>query len=146
MNTFRTTILATLTFTFIVAFSDCALIKGIESASPGKNYMADTAVFVIFNSSTQINLSSEELSKIDSILQQCTNKIGSHLSQYKRQYVPSINDKGEKVVWVNCFCSKWDRNWKKELIRVEDGGSCYFNVTINLVTGKYDDLRVNGVG
>jgi len=164
MNSFRTPLLAILTLACIVAFSACALIKGIEFGSPEKPIIADTTVFVIFNDSSNINLSSEDLSQIDSILQQCINenleqkKTGEELNkkhrkrkpentshmEYKRQYFPGINDKGEKVVWVNCFCHT-SRDWKKQLIMVEDGGSCYFNVTINLTTGKYYHLRVNGV-
>jgi hypothetical protein len=65
---------------------------------------------------------------------------------HKRQYIPYINSKGEKIVWINCFCSV-DRNsddWKNELIFVLDGGNCYFNLKINLNTKKSFDLIVNG--
>jgi hypothetical protein len=26
--------------------------------------------------------------------------------------------KGEKEVWVNCFCNTWRKNWQKEFILV----------------------------
>src|SRR3569623_2361249 len=48
------------------------------------------------------------------------------LSNYKRQYMPFLNKRGEKLVWVNCFCIS-DMNfpdWKKEIVIVDDGGSC----------------------
>lgn len=67
------------------------------------------------------------------------------LNRYKRQYVPVINDKGEKEVWVNCFCDTWDSDWKKEIIEVLDGGNCYFQMKINLTEKKYYDFMVNGV-
>jgi hypothetical protein len=55
------------------------------------------------------------------------------------------NKKGEKEVWVNCFCDTWNSNrWKTEILFVEDGGNCYFNFRINLATKKYHDLGVNG--
>ncbi len=57
-----------------------------------------------------------------------------------------INEEGEKEVWVNCFCKTDGQNWKKESIQVDDGGNCYFRVKINLTTGKYHDLMVNGFG
>lgn len=67
-----------------------------------------------------------------------------NLSNYKRQYIATLNSKGEKEVWVNCFCDPWKKNWKKDLIMVDDGGNCYFNLKINLITGKYYELIVNG--
>ena len=66
------------------------------------------------------------------------------LSRYKRQYVAIINSSGEKEVWVNCFCDAWDTAWKKNLIVADDGGNCFFNLKINLTTGQYYDLMVNG--
>jgi hypothetical protein len=69
------------------------------------------------------------------------------LSSYNRQYVPAISSSGQKVVWINFFCNDGsDHKWKKSLVRVEDGGSCYFNLKINLTSKIYYDLRVNGVG
>ena len=67
-----------------------------------------------------------------------------HLTRYKRQYVAVINSKGEKEVWVNCFCRTHNSNWKKERVVVKDGGNCYFNLKINLTTVQYYELMVNG--
>lgn len=72
------------------------------------------------------------------------NRFIIDLSDYYRQYVASINNKGEKEVWVNCFCHSLYEDWKKYLIIVEDGGNCFFNLKINLNTRKYYDLMVNG--
>jgi len=69
-----------------------------------------------------------------------------NLARHKRQYVAFINEEGEKEVWVNCFCDMWGENWRKEIIQVDDGGNCYFNLKINLTTGKYYDLIANGFG
>lgn len=65
------------------------------------------------------------------------------LSKYKRQYVATINKKGEKEVWVNCFCDSWNEKWREYLILAFEGGNCYFNLKINLNTGEYYDLIVN---
>jgi hypothetical protein len=170
---------AILTFLFVVELSACRHSKALNQEKSKTTFMsdADTSVFAILSFNTagrkdslKTNLSAEELSKIQNILQQCireynidqekyfeeekkkTPKYRSYrnaflidLLKYKRQYVPAINDKGEKVVWVNCFCSRWGENWKERLIMVEDGGNCYFNLSINLTTGKYSKLKVNGV-
>lgn len=45
---------------------------------------------------------------------------------YMRQLVAVKNDKGQKEVWVNYFCSHVNVPWKKQLLNVEDGGSCFF--------------------
>lgn len=52
------------------------------------------------------------------------------LAEYKRQYIAVTNDKGEKEVWINCFCDTWGKNWRKELIFVKDGGNYYFNLKL----------------
>lgn len=66
------------------------------------------------------------------------------LKEYKRQYVPVINENGEKEIWVNCFCGAMNMDWKKAMVLVNDGGNCYFQMRINLTKGSYFDFMVNG--
>ena len=66
------------------------------------------------------------------------------IQQYKRQYIVVINDKNEKEVWINCFCDTFFKDWRKEIIDVDDGGNCFFNLKINLTREKYYNLWVNG--
>ncbi len=68
------------------------------------------------------------------------------LKKYKRQYIAILDNNGEKEVWVNCFCAFTGESWKKEIVFVDDGGACYFNLRINLTTRKYYDFMVNGLG
>lgn len=68
------------------------------------------------------------------------------LNSYKRQYIAVLNQEGEKLVWVNCFCISYDNQWRYAPVMVKDGGSCYFNVTINLTQNKYYEFSVNGEG
>ncbi|HMQ49773.1 MAG TPA: hypothetical protein PKA00_20045 [Saprospiraceae bacterium] len=64
---------------------------------------------------------------------------------FKRQYVPVINRDGQKEIWINFFCDDWGNdNWKSGLMIVEDGGNCYFNLKVNLETGTYSELYING--
>jgi hypothetical protein len=63
---------------------------------------------------------------------------------YKKQLIAVINSKGEKEIWVNCFCSDWGAPWKTEILIVDDGGPCYFNFKINLTTKKIYEFVVNG--
>lgn len=62
---------------------------------------------------------------------------------YKRQYVCVTNMWGQKEVYINCFCETFDFKWKESLMVTDDGGSCYFNFKLNLVTKKYYNFFVN---
>jgi len=67
-------------------------------------------------------------------------------AKYYKQLIPIINSKGEKEVWVNCFCSTYEKSyWKKDIVAVNDGGSCFFQLKINLTKGTISDFMVNGV-
>ena len=64
---------------------------------------------------------------------------------YKRQYVGYINKRGQKIVYVNCFCDTTGLNyWRKDLVEFNDGGDCFFHLKINLITKKWFDFIVNG--
>jgi hypothetical protein len=68
------------------------------------------------------------------------------LSKYKFQLILSLNDRKEKLVWVNCICDSDGRDWKKTIIGAADGGKCYFNCKINLVSKRVYDFKVNSMG
>jgi hypothetical protein len=71
-------------------------------------------------------------------------KIDLKAREYRKQLVAVTNKKGEKEVWVNCFCDDWDKAWRTQIMMVDDGGPCYFNFKLNLTTKKVYDLIVNG--
>ena len=127
----------------------------------------DTSQYVIiitdgwasFPGSKPTTLTKIDLSDIDILVKQSIDNYNSKqnkedinncikLPEYKRQYIAVINKKGEKEVWVNCFCNTGGKNWKKEIIHTDedDGGKCFFNLKINLTTKKYYDLFVDGKG
>jgi hypothetical protein len=61
--------------------------------------------------------------------------------------VPFIDSKGDKKVYINGFCVLDDFTyWKQTLVDVADGGSCFFHVTLNLTTNKYEKLFINAYG
>ncbi len=68
-------------------------------------------------------------------------------SGYYKQFIAATNAKGEKEVWINCLCSiQNEPDWKSRIIGVEDGGSCYFQLKINLTKKIVYNFGVNGVG
>jgi hypothetical protein len=155
-------------FFLITAFLACGGNKSIKltSSNAGKMADADTLLYSIIpynqkngnvtNGAKAATLTGEEIKEIELLLEKAItehNKINSAAHQridqpgkYKKQFVPFTNAKGEKEVWVNCFCSDWGMNWRTEIIMVEDGGSCYFNLTINLTLKSSYGLIVNGIG
>lgn len=129
----------------------------------------DTAQHWVAKNGKTTTLTTEDFLKIDNLLTNCVNDYNGKqvkqfeknnkenpeynlnkknflidLTEYKRQYVATINSKGEKEVWVNCFCDAMSFNWKQHLVFVFDGGKCYFNLKINLTTGQYYDFIING--
>lgn len=75
-------------------------------------------------------------------------KIKEKFSEYRRQYVGYVHkDSGHKLIWVNLFLPDeyLERNWKKQLIFVNDGGYGFFNVLLDLEDGKCLQFSVNGV-
>jgi hypothetical protein len=54
--------------------------------------------------------------------------------------------KGEKWVFVNCLCNPMGSDWEKQLIVAKDGGSCYFQVLINLTKKEILGFTINGMG
>lgn len=100
----------------------------------------------IFKNSKPIDLSFNEIAELDKIILECVNNYKDELldiKKYKRQYIPAINDNGEKLVWINCFCKHFDYDWKNQVIMVVDGGNCYFQMKINLTTKKYYNFHNN---
>ena len=85
--------------------------------------------------------------------------IKKSIESYYRQYLPYVNKNGERLVEINAFCeileyppspengiNEWTKmDWHKEYVMVEDGGPCYWRITINIDTMEFKDLMVNGV-
>jgi hypothetical protein len=111
----------------------------------------------IFKNVSPTNISEIEIKQTIEILEKAVkdnnqklalnSRFSIGLDEYKKQLVPVMNEKGEKEVWVNMFCSGFDTenwNWKIEIVDVDDGGNCYWNVKVNLTTGEYYELSING--
>jgi len=123
----------------------------------------------IFENSKKANLTDSDILKIESQLEKCIsehnvyelklyNKIKKErpeaeiykqnfvieLNRYKRQYLPVTNELGEKEVWINCFCTTHNRNWKESILSAKDGGNCFFKLKVNLTNDVFYDFWVNG--
>ncbi len=109
----------------------------------------------IFKDCKPADLSNEDILKIEVLVlnevaqynKEAKKVLISHPEKYYKQLIAVSNSNGEKEVWVNCFCSLGNySNWKKSIIVVLDGGSCFFQLKINLTKNSVYDFGVNGVG
>ena len=162
----------TVAFCLTIALTSCGQTQDKKSnqiLSNIKSIQVDTSKTAIIsfdkkrnypfdNSFNPTTLTKEDLNSIDSLLVACVTDYNNSLDKdhkvwsidlkkynYRKQLVAVTNKKGEKEVWVNCFCHTWDNNnWKTDILIVHDGGTCYFNFKLNLTTKKFYDLSVNG--
>lgn len=111
------------------------------------------AILQLENSKKSINLSKEEIKTVEVLLRKSVEKYNENykknyidLRYYKRQYFPKIDENGDKLVRIYCFCSVEDNdNWKtQELINPEDGGKCYLHATINVTKKTVSFFQTNG--
>lgn len=71
--------------------------------------------------------------------------IQKDLKRYVRQYVGFINEKGEKVIWINMLYwrSSFLEDVNRRVIHVSDGGTSYWNVKINLQNKEAYELAIS---
>jgi hypothetical protein len=121
------------------------------------NFREEYKGYIFDKSCKPTALSADDIYKIEKIIKTKVdnyNKNSAHKyffinnpNKYYKQFIAVINSKCEKEVWVNCFCEIFPSNfpWKTQTISVLDGGSCYFQLKINLTTNRVYDFGVNGV-
>jgi hypothetical protein len=116
--------------------------------------------FFSLKDSVPAKLTNQDIQTIETLLTDCmhaydagkdSTKLYSEyidLKKYKRQYVAYLNSKGEKKVFINCLCNGVGgfEYWKERLVEVDDGGVCFFNVTINVTKKLCGMVLVNGPG
>ncbi len=87
-------------------------------------------------------LQAEEQRDGSLVQQRAAEGLYQQLERYTRQYVGIIAG-DQRLIWGNYFCHHGGE-WQEQLVLVEDGGACYFNVTFNPATGEFSNLDING--
>lgn len=95
------------------------------------------------------DLEQNELVNVDEILNKCFSENKEKLRKkenYINQCIAVINEKGEKEIWMSCFCKeKNEKNrFKYYLKMMSGGGNCNVNLKINLTQNNYSDLNIAG--
>jgi len=123
----------------------------------GKNF----PINLIDNKKNRWNPSREDVEQAELLLQAfvikqakkkgLVNQVGdcpvihASMNKYLRQYIGTINEKGDKILEIN-FLWKYGifPEWKTHLIKVLDGCSFYWSVKVNLSKKKCFDYLING--
>ncbi len=124
---------------------------------PPQEFSADTTdgrayIAVLKNDDYKnLSVSKDELRQINSLLIKSIEGFNAKntdntidLRYYKRQYVPQLNEKGEKEIAVYGLCATSGELWKQGIIITHDGGKCYFYVIINLDNNTHTALKIHG--
>lgn len=135
------------------------IISGVGFCQSTAHIFSDTSRFAVmpadaFGIQATTSLNREELKQLSNIMYKMKKDDDTRtankdfqlmpLRKYYYQLIATTNKKGEKEVLVKAFCNHPGNNWRKEIIEVQDGGNCYFSVTINLMTRQYSAIQMNG--
>ncbi|MBS1792484.1 MAG: hypothetical protein JSS81_01450 [Acidobacteria bacterium] len=139
-------------------------LRGRYENKPHFIYMKDYAVLDydprsedrIFKNARPATLSEPEITRVRDFVERAVSDHNSRsvnefkrigdLENYKFQLIPATDENGEKWVWVNAFCDDFKKDWKKQLVLVDDGGNCFFQFYINLKRNSFERFTVNGEG
>lgn len=109
--------------------------KGVSRFSPTKEEIIKIEEFL----KTRItDINKEHPNQFDK-----SEYLENNLSKYNRQYFGYINEKGEKIIYLNLFKESIDCEMDAELI-VLDGCSDYWQISFVADTQEFRDFSVNG--
>lgn len=75
------------------------------------------------------------------------NLLSSKIYSYGRQYLGVTSTSGRKVILANGFCSALgysNLELQKNILRVKDGGDCFFQVHYDPEKNSFSSLLING--
>ena len=70
--------------------------------------------------------------------------VRKRFKDYGRQYLFFYNKDGDECVLINCSCEKYDWMFSRFYHRALDGGSCNWQIIINLNKDKVIEYNING--
>src|SRR5579885_2340328 len=86
---------------------------------------------------------------LDKCSKEDVKRISKNIEKYRVQFVGVIRD-GKRVLWCNFFPNEYGsrgdrfRYWKKEVVKVSDGGAWYWQIYYDPVTNKCFGFTANG--
>lgn len=121
---------------FIVRYAVWPLALFCSSYSYAGDWIA------VDGGAVEINLRQQELeNRLWQFLEQHSDYVFLERNSYTYQY----QAKTKTELYINAFCDSFDKqNLHEEFLIVFDGGSCYFQISLNLETDEFTHLNVNG--
>jgi len=92
------------------------------------------------------HIDSLEQNRDSKIVKQYGKLLKFNNADYYRQYVGFIDNKGNKIIFINAVCKGYGQksDLTKNWIFVLDGGSCFYQIKVDLTNKKCFDFSVNG--
>ena len=100
------------------------------------------AGFPLVRPLTAVTLSPAELQRVDSLVQAVERDQGLRARDYRHQYVPVVDGRGARLVWVNGFC-RADSAWTRRVVSYKGGGVCFYRAQLELATRRYTGFGTN---
>ena len=95
---------------------------------------------------SKIHIDSLEQNRDRKIVKQYGKILKYNNTDYYRQYVGFVDSKGNKLIFINAVCKAYGQksDMKQNWIFVFDGGSCFYQIKVDLTNKKCIDFSVNG--
>ena len=104
-----------------------------------KKYILNEEYITLANKLLIKKYNRKKVQGIDSVSQNRTPVVNLNLDKYYRQYLGYKDERGRKFLFVECFWKGKENQfpyWKRRSIAICDGGSYYWNVSVNLKRKK----------
>lgn len=104
-----------------------------------KKYILNGKYITLANKLLMKKFNRKRVQGIDSVSQNQTPVVDLNLDKYYRQYMGFKDERGRKTLYVKCFWKGKENQfpyWKRNLIAICDGGSYYWEITVDLKRKK----------
>lgn len=141
-----------------VLYSQNTARKGIERPCDYELFYSSSDIYLAFDEPYKPNiLSKQQLLLAESIIRKVSDSLNFTITstnvntqkvdtlKHKFQIVAAKDNKGQVLLWVNALCEP-NKEWRKRLLFVDDGGRCYYSFKVNLSNRSYYEISVNGNG
>ncbi|MBO4739382.1 MAG: hypothetical protein J5606_07475 [Bacteroidales bacterium] len=104
-----------------------------------KKYILNEKYITLANKLLIKKYNRKRVQGIDSVSQSQTPVVDLNLDKYYRQYMGFKDKRGRETLYVKCFWKEKECEfpyWKRNSITICDGGSYYWNITVDLKRKK----------
>jgi len=134
-------------------FSGCISNRYIKGTSFKNTLLYQNKDSVSFYPSHKVALwkpTKKDIRKAELLMQEHINKrkLLKNLQSYSRQYI-GIIESGKKIIRIEGVCvdpKEFFPDWKHHIIRVDDGGNCFWGINVDLNLEECYGFSINSAG